>query len=248
MTTEETTTNSLDPQVVEAFEQAQRSAIQLLGEVFGGLSAGMSETDIIALAKDRAGSHGFTDWFQPPEVRINSTPTQQWRPSTKRKLEAGDMVEIGLAPATAAAYGSIRGTVTFGVEGEADIVTKARELCRASVGYTSRWKCTGEVFVFAGAWANNRRMTLGDTTNVGHSVFWPHGAYATAWPRLARAATLLRRHQVEYLNHRRLHGLYAIQPRICDASYGCAFGEMVLVDGDEKRIIGRSGPDEIGSW
>ena len=67
------------------------------------------------------------------------------------------------------------------------------------------------------------------------------------WPRLARAAILMRRNQVEWFNHRRMSGIYAMQPRLVSETQGVAFEEMVLVLEHGQRVLGRDSIDEVGT-
>jgi multicomponent K+:H+ antiporter subunit C len=54
-------------------------------------------------------------------------------------------------------------------EDQPRVVQEARDLCRATCGFAIRWKCVGELFVFAQSWSNNRRMQLDEATSVGHA-------------------------------------------------------------------------------
>jgi hypothetical protein len=167
--------------------------------------------------------------------------------SEDRKIEAGTIIEIDLAPANADAYGDFTTTVVFGAREEPDLVRESRELCVATCGFSSRWKCTGELYVFADAWSNNRRGSLGGVEAIGHACLPRRGHTGWAWPYVARMAIQMRRHQVHWFNHRRMHGFYAIAPRFNRNERACGFGEMILIDGDTRTIIGREDGSAMGT-
>ncbi|MFT5682578.1 MAG: hypothetical protein ACI8RZ_003500 [Myxococcota bacterium] len=206
----------------------------------------MSEQDIVALAESASEGRGFVEWFHRPEVHINRTPGRFYRPSATQHLSPGAIVQIDLGPATESAFGDIGMTLAFEGE-EPRLVTEARELCKAACGFSSRWKCTGEVFVFAEAWCNNRRMSMGSTKSIGHACFPREGRAASAWPRIARAAILLRRNQIQWYNPRRMAGVYAVSPPVVIDGQYALFEEMIYIDAEQKIILGRSGPEEIGT-
>lgn len=233
---------------VAAFDDAQRRAIRLVRRVVDQLQAGMTEADVVQAATAGATEFGFNGWFHTPEVRFNGLAAARNLTRGKLKLKRGDIVEIDLAPSDDQAFGDVGVAFGFETKEEPTLVHEAREICRAAIGYASRWKCTGEVYVFADAWANNRRMSLGDNRSIGHVCLPRQGWVDTGWPKLARAAIYLRRNQVEWFNHRRMHGFYAINPRVVKGKFGCAFEEMVLIDGDVKRVMGRDSIDEIGTF
>jgi Metallopeptidase family M24 len=241
--TESTPLRHTDEQV-EAFDQAQRATIRLMSQVVSELREGMSEADVVRLAEGRAGDLGFQDWFHRPEVRFDAPARLPLRASSDKKLAVGTVVEIDLAPSTTRAFGDFGYALCFGGAPEPEVLTESRQICRATVGFASRWKCTGEVYVFATAWARNRQATIEGST-VGHVCLAPTGLLATAWPRLARAAILMRRNQVEWFNHRRMSGIFAIQPRLVWKGNGLSFEEMVYVDGDHKRVLGRDRTEDM---
>ncbi len=240
-------TPSVAPEVLEAFERAQSMTIGVARAVAAQLREGMSEADIVGLLTDRAKIAGFTGWFHEPEVRFDAPIEHPLRASRKAELHEGTVVELDLAPCNAEAFGDFGVAFVFGGGPEPEVLSRARELVTGCCGFSNRWKCTGEVFVFAHAWANNHGYSLGDATAVGHRCLPPEGRVAFAWPRLARAATLMRRNQVEWYNHRRMSGLFALQPRLVVGQNGCSFEEMIIVDGDKKRILGRSKLEEVGT-
>jgi len=57
----------------------------------------------------------------------------------------------------------------------------------------------------------------------------------------------LRRCQVHFLNPRRVIGIYCLSPRIVADGKAMCFEEMVYIEGDEKRVLGRNSIDEIGT-
>ncbi len=241
------TTPSLDPEVVSAFDRAQSATIALARHVVGQLREGMSEAEIADLAVAAAPQHGFDRWFHRPEVRFNAPKVEPLTLGRAKALKVGTVVEIDLAPANATAFGDFGHALVFGGGDEPDVLRESRALLRGAVGFASRWKCTGEVFVFAQAWANNHNYSLGEATSVGHRCLPPEGLLAQAWPRLSKAAILMRRNQIEWFNYRRMAGLYAIQPRLVVGDHACSFEEMVLIDGDTKRVLGRASLDEVGT-
>jgi hypothetical protein len=232
--------------VLPAFDDAQRRTLDLLRTVVGQLSAGMSEQDIVALAESSAAGRDFVGWFHRPEVHINRIPGPLYRAGSTARLAPGALVQLDLAPATQTAFGDIGITLAFQAE-EPRVVAEARELCQAACGFASRWKCTGEVFVFAQAWCNNRRMSMGSTKSIGHACFPREGLAGSAWPRAARAAILLRRNQIQWYNPRRMAGVYAVNPPVIIDGSAAAFEEMVFIDAETKIILGRDSIDEIGT-
>ena len=237
---------SLDPEVVRAFDAAQARTIDLARSVVAQLRPGMSEADIVQLLTQGAQSAGFTGWFHRPEVRFNAPLQAPLRPSRQAGLRPGTVVELDLAPSTDQAFGDFGVALVFGGGEEPEVLEQARALCKATCGFSSRWKCTGETFVFAQAWANNHNYQL-DGASVGHAVLPPQGLLAQAWPRLARAAILMRRNQIEWFNYRRMAGLYAVQPRLVVGGHALSFEEVILIDGDTKRVLGRASIDEVGT-
>ncbi|MEL6346691.1 MAG: hypothetical protein AAFV53_26495, partial [Myxococcota bacterium] len=135
----------------------------------------------------------------------------------------------------------------FDAETEPAVVKEARDLCRATCGFASRYKCVGELFVFAQSWANNRRLKLGARRSIGHACFPREGLAAAAWPRAARMSIHLRRNQIQWFNPRRMAGIYAVNPPIIVGDRVAAFEEMVFINGDSRLVIGRDSFDEIGT-
>lgn len=238
----------IDNETLEAFEQAQRGAIRVLSQVVGQLREGQSEKDLVELARTVAGDQGFTEWYHEPEVRIGATLDRMHRPSADRVLTPGALVEIDLGPGNDVAYGDVGVSLAFGVTEQPQLVRDARELARATCGFASRWKTVGELFVFAQAWAVNRRMSLGESKAVGHVCLAREGFADLAWPEAARAATFLRRNQIQWYNPRRMAGLYAVRPRLVSGDKALAFEEMIYIDGDVKRVLGRDSLDQIGTF
>lgn len=238
----------LDPAVVAAFEEAQVRAQAMLREGKDALAPGMSEKDIVAFYQERAAAHGFTGWFDRPYVRINSPDTFRHEESAGRVLEEVSMVEVLLQPATDSAFACAGASWMTGGAEDAAVIDAARELCRGCCGFANRFKCTGEVYVFADAWSRNRTFSIEmeEQQAVGHACLPPQGLLATGWPDSARIASYLRRNQLGWFNYRRMHGIYAIRPRLFTGGYSALFGEMILVDGETKRIFGRDSLAEVG--
>ena len=238
----------MDATVIQRFDDAQRRAIALLGDVVAELREGQSEADIAALAVERLGTHGFDTWYHPPEVHIGKRTRKTGlmsSPSSSVRLGADDLVEIDLGPATADAFGDTGGT--FRLNGtEPKLIQDARECARAVCGYANRWKTTGELYVYAQAWAVNHRLKLASKRSIGHAVLPCEGLVATGWPRSAHVATLLKRNQIHFLHPVRLDGMYAVRPKLTDGSVAASFEEMIVVSGDERRILGRDSIEQIG--
>ena len=93
------------PPEIAAFDHAQRMTISLMQTVVDSLEEGMSERDVYDLALEQSSAFGFTDWFAKPEVRFDGARSVFHRPSAKRTLKPGTLVEIDLAPATDNAFG-----------------------------------------------------------------------------------------------------------------------------------------------
>ena len=237
-----------DAETLEAFESAQRSTIAILGASIRELKEGSSEADIVELVKRVAGDHGFSQWYHDPEVRIDGHTSRFYRASADRKLKQGTLIEIDLGPANDKAYGDIGVALAFGAKEEPQIVTEARDFCRAICGFASRWKTVGELFVFAKGWSTNRRVSLGNGTAAGHVILAREGLIDSVWPQGARLATLMRRNQIQWYNPRRMIGAYAVRPQVYSGDRSVAFEEIVYVDGDIKRILGRDSIDQIGTW
>ena len=240
--------SNLSTQVLPAFQAAQRRTIALLGDVIARLEAQMSERDVADLATDLSQGRGFTGWFHTPQIRIDRGPGPLLRHSAERRLRPGAIVQIDLAPATEQAFGDLGVSVAFQAEQEPALITEARSICQATCGFASRWKCVGELYVFAQAWANNRRLSIGDARSIGHACLPREGMAATAWPRVARSAIVLRRNQIQWFTPRRMAGVYAVSPPIVMGDRAASFEEMIFVDADRKLILGRDSPDEIGTW
>jgi len=236
------------PPEIQAFEHAQSLTIQLTRAVVDSLEEGMSELDVMDLAKEQARAFGFTGWFHEPEVRFAGNIAVLHRPSKLRKLSPGTLVELDIAPASDDAFGDLGVGLAFGAETDPPLVHESREACRAVCGFASRFKTIGELFVFARSWANNHRMDLGNARSIGHVVPLPEGPLGFAWPKAARASIFLRRFQVHFLNPRRLQGLWALSPRVVTGGVGMCFEEIVYVDGDHKRILGRNDIAEVGTY
>ena len=236
----------VDAETLEAFDKAQRGAIRVLSHVLGQLREGQSEKDVVELARTAAADQGFTEWYHEPEVRIGAGTERMYRASADRVLTPGALVEIDLGPGNDLAYGDVGVSLAFGASEQPALVRDARELARATCGFASRWKTVGELYVFAQAWAVNRRMSLGDSKAVGHVCLPREGFADLAWPEAARAATFLRRNQIQWYNPRRMAGIYAVRPRLVNGDKALAFEEMIYIDGDVKRVLGRDSADEIG--
>lgn len=239
------------PEPVRAFDDAQRRAIAMLKDIRERLEAGMSERDIVELAETRLETFGFDRWYHPPEVHVGPDAGKGRllnRPSASRKLEPGELVAIDIGPGTPDAYGDIGFTICFGGE-EPAVVSVARECVRASCGYASRWKTVGEIWIFANAWAINNRMQLASEGAVGHRVLPKEGLVATGFPRSAHAATHLPKNRIHRLHPIRMKGMFAVRPAISDGKgWSAAFEEIVWIQDEHRKVLGRDSADEIGSF
>lgn len=239
------------PEPIRAFDDAQRRAIAMLKDIRERLEARMSERDIVELAETRLETHGFDRWYHSPEVHVGPDAGKGRllnRPSASRKLEPGELVAIDIGPATADAYGDIGFTLCFGAE-EPAVVSVARECVRASCGYASRWKTVGEIWIFARAWAVNNRMDLVGDGAVGHRILPKEGLLATGFPRSAHAATHLPKHRIHRLHPIRMKGMFAVRPAVVDgAGWSAAFEEIVWIQDEHRKVLGRDSVEEIGSF
>lgn len=232
-----------------AFEAAQQGALDLLRDLKGRLEAGMTERDVHALAHERGAVHGFSTWFRAPVVRFGAPAVVRWtdRPRRSARLQPGTIVELEVAPATDTAFGDAGTAFVFGRDDAPPVIDNARELCRAVCGYASRWKCVGELFVFAQAWATNRRASLGGQKSIGFLALGPERSWAGRWPAGAWTHSLLRRNQVQFFNPRRMNGIYVIRPRFVENGQGASFAEMILVTPEHKQVLARPGLDAVGT-
>lgn len=236
------------PDPIRAFDDAQRRAIAMLKDIRERLEAGMSERDVVELSETRLDAHGFDRWYHPPEVRIGDDAgagSLVYRPSARKKLEPGGLIGIDIGPGTTEAYGDIGFTLCFGGD-EPAVVGVTRECVRACCGYASRWKTVGEIYVFAAAWAVNNRMTLSSESAVGHRVLPKEGILATGFPRSAHAATHLPGNRIHRLHPIRMKGMFAIRPAIADKGYSASFEEILWIQDDQRKVLGRASLDEIG--
>lgn len=226
----------------EAFARIQERTLVVATRIRDDLQAGMSERDIEHLARVIARSEGLAHWFRPPEARIEPGPGLLHH-ATRRRLHPGMHVELLLMPATQLAFGHV--ATTFAWRGpEHPLLEEARATTRAVCGFANRWKCTGELFVFARAWANNHRIRLADVDSIGFAVFPPGSRLP--YPLSAWARSRLRRHQIQFFNPRRLDGLWAVRPRVAVGRRAAAFGELLLIDGERKHVLGRNDLSEVG--
>lgn len=242
----------IDEALVEGFDEAQRRAWRLLADVARGVAVGMSEVDIEVLAKDRLSAHGFDGWYHPPEVqvgqRIGGLPLLV-RPSPRARLKAGEMVSIDLGPASGDFYGDVGITVLLPEPGQAEpeVLSIARECTRGCLGFASQWKTVGEIFVFAEAWATNHNMSLASRRSVGHAILPKAGWLSLGFPRSAHLATRIRRNQIHFLQPIRMRGIWAVRPVISGDGLAASFEEMVFIDGEKKRVLGRDSLAEVGT-
>jgi hypothetical protein len=240
----------MQEQHLARFDDAQRRAIALLSQLRAQLEPGLSERDVAQRAEASLAAFGFDSWFYPPEVQIaeNTARAGIWRPpSPRRRLHQGDLIMIALGPSDGEACGDVCATFDYG-EPETPVVGLARDCTRAVCGYASGLKCVGELFIYARTWALNHRAELANPRSIGHAVLPPTGRLSRGYPRTAHMATWLRRHQIHFLNPRRLGGVWGIGPQLSSDGRGARFRELVLVTPDGRRLLGRDSFDELGRF
>lgn len=237
---------------LDTFQDHQTRAIALLDAVLGRIERDMSEVDVVRLVEELSGSFEFDRQFHAPEVFIGGYPPPRiFRPSGSKRVTPGCNVTVQIAPGTEHAFGNSGASFTFGAE-EHPVITQARETLRGTIGFASRWKCTGELYVFARTWTNTRQSQLATGERaIGHVALPPEGWVASSYPRSAWYATLMRRYQVEFLNYRRMDGFYTLRPAVQIRDQCASFGEMIYIDAEngDKIVLGRPGGlDEIGTF
>jgi len=230
------------------WDDAQRRGIALLGACLDGLRPGMTERDVAGLARSLLADRGFDGWVFPPDVRSGPRTREGRIPGRPglAPLAEGDLVTVALSPWSGRAIADVAATVRLG-GGTTPLLDAARTCTRATCGYATRWKCVGELFVFARSWATNHRLELAGRS-VGRALVPPEGPWARGWPHSARVATWLKRHQAHFLNPARLSGIWAIAPHLVDGTRGAVFREVIAVRGDEHRILGRDDPGTAGTF
>jgi len=221
------------------FEETQTKSILLLKELYAQLQENMSHKEIHTLLKQQSERYGFKGWLRPPFVRINGKTRNQ-------RLTKGALIQIHLQPLSKTAFGSVGLSKNFQTD-PLPIIKQAQELCVATTTFANRWKCVGELFVFARSWCTNHRVELEHTHHIGHQCFVA-ADLPFAWPYSARALTLLRRHQIQWFNPRRFSGVYAVHPFIRKYDHFAGFAELLYIDENTKKVLGRDSLDEIGVW
>ena len=244
--------SALERAQVEGFDDAQRRGWRLLADVAREVHVGMSEVEIEAIAHDKATAHGFDRWFHPPEVQVGARigKSRVLRgASASARIKPGELVAIDLAPSGAEFYADVGVTLHVAEPGaaEPELLLVARECVRGCVGYSSQWKTVGEIFVFAKSWANNHRYQLASEGAIGHAILPKAGLLSLGFPASAHAAARLRRYQVHFLHPARIRGAWAFRPVVRGDGLTASFEELVYIDGDEKRILGRANLSEVGT-
>lgn len=235
------------PENIRPFDDAQRRTIALTRTLVAGLRAGMSESDISAEARRLATSHGFSGWFHPPEVRIGAAMRggPLTRTSSRRTLEEGGLVSIDLGPADGDAYGDFGVTAALGAE--SPVMALARECVRACVGYSSRWKTVGEIYVYAESYAKNQRIKLLNRDAIGHRVLMREGLAGVAWPRGAHLLSGVGRNRMIRLHPERMRGMFAVRPMLDDHGAIASFEEMMFVSEEGRWALGRDRFEDCGT-
>jgi len=220
------------------FDQAQRKSIDILRATERDLVVNMTQSDILACIHKHARSHDVTGWLRPPLIRISSKTGIQG-------LQKGSVLQIHIQPVFDTAFGSIGNTQSF-KNPTSHVVEEARELCFATCTFANRRKCVGELFVFAHSWCTNHRVELEHKKNIGHRCFSKE-EMPGFWPLSARAMSMLRRHQIQWFNPRRLQGIFAVHPFIEKYELFAGFAEMIYISEDQRIILGRESFEDIGS-
>lgn len=231
---------------IEAFTEAQTQGFRLMNHVLSGLSAGISEVQLLDYIRQNASQFGFNNWFSRPVIHFDYKMRTRIGPSISRLLKANTVVQLHLKPATNFAYANIG--LSFCLDGNPPpIIGQAKELTKATATFAAHLKCVGELFVFATSWANNHRSKLNNESHIGHQCKSP----ATGdpfWPQSARVKALLRRNQIQWYNPRRLSGVYAIQPDLSCDGRRAGFAEIIAVTEENRWVLGRESMSDIGSW
>ena len=220
------------------FDQAQRTSISIIQAVEHQLQTNMTQQDICACIYDIAKKSGVTGWLRPPLVRI-STKTGI------HSLQRGSILQIHIQPVFDDVFGSIGKTLSFQTVDDT-IVHEAKELCLATCTFANRRKCVGELFVFAHSWCTNHRVELEHKQNIGHRCFSKEDS-PPFWPYSARALSILRRHQIQWYNPRRMQGFFSVHPFIERYELFAGFAEMIYVDDEKRILVGRDSFDELGT-
>ncbi|MEC7987698.1 MAG: hypothetical protein VX278_21195 [Myxococcota bacterium] len=199
----------------------------------------MSIDDIQQQIRSIAHQYEFQGWFRPPFVRIDGK-------QSNRRLHKGSLIQLHLQPTSEDSFGSVGLSKNFQAVDQ-PVVQIAQELCHATCTFANRWKCVGELFVFARSWCTNHRVELEHRYHIGHRCFSKE-ELPIGWPYGARALALLRRNQVQWYNPRRMKGLFAIHPFVQKYDQFAGFAELVYVDENTKKVLGRDSFDDIGVW
>jgi hypothetical protein len=224
---------------VNKFDDLQRRTRELMTRLVSGLTTGMSDRDILRAATAMLQDFGFEGWFQPPIARMGASPGGLSRASMGR-LEPGSRLRISLSPRAEGAWGDLSVTLRHGASSD-ELLEAARTCTLACAGYAARARCEGEIFVYARAWARNRRLLL-SPDDAGYRV---PSLELPPWTFPLSARLLVKRptHRLRFLNSRRIGGLYVIAPCISDGTFTACFSEMVEIGGATERFLG-GGPDQ----
>lgn len=235
--------SSLTKENIHSFDQAQRNAIRMVQACVDQLHLGQSEEDVIQFFLQRSAEYGFLGFLRRPVVHFNYK--YQWRlgPSHNRKLIAGSVVQIHIQPYTNEAFGNAGCSFCF-QSPDLPIITVARDICVATSTFANAAKKAGELFVFAQSWATNHLCTL-NKESVGHFCFANDGSGNFLWPHNMHLFTQLRRYQLQWYNPRPLDGIYAIHPDIKQHGRRVGFAELIYIDAQERRVLGRDSMDAL---
>jgi len=235
----------LDPQILSAFEDAQTRTIRASARAVARLQSGATPAHFVELLLSEARAEGFSNFLRKPSVRLGGLPGHH--PRAPGYIEPGCTVEFDLAPLDHEVFADFGSAFAFQSDREPQLLAEARNLCRSTCGFASRWKCTGELFVYAQAWATNHRRSLGDLGQVGYRCFPKRDRSAILWPHSIKLGQQLRRNQIQWYNPRRMEGHYLVAPRLFGEDRSFCFREIVLVDGDTRKILGRDDLSKVGS-
>lgn len=211
---------------MDLFDEHQRRALALLQALARGVEEGQTRRELRQRAQDLLRVQGFEGWLRPPVIHLPRLGA--------RKLRAGDVLTLEVAPASGQAFGVAAMPVVVG-GGESELAQKAALLCSATCAYASPLKTVGELFVFASAWANNRQADLVGSV-VGHQAL-AASECPPGYPHSARLrARLLLRHRARLLHPHRIRGTWVIRPRL-QVQGQVAWATAMIHVTDERRVV-----------
>ena len=82
------------------------------------------------------------------------------------------------------------------------------------------------------------------TSSALAALVWSKLMHSTGSPP---GATLLRGNLVHFYNPGRIRGIWALRPLLREGDLAASFEEMIYIDGDDRRVLGRGDISEIGT-